>query len=100
MYRRGLRARLEARPHTVAEIAREEQMRPREVEDELEHLFRSVRRAGGQVRVEPARCRKCGFIFSEETLGKPSRCPECRGTWITEARIGLVPAAPDAQLGD
>lgn len=91
-------SRLAARPHTVAELARVEGIRPREVEEELDHVFRTVRRAGGRVVVDPARCRKCGFEFDARTLGRPSRCPGCRGTWIAEARIGLVLSGSDGVL--
>jgi predicted Zn-ribbon and HTH transcriptional regulator len=39
--------------------------------------------------IEPARCKSCGFIFGEEKLSKPSRCPNCRGERLFEAQIRI-----------
>ncbi|WP_022850216.1 transcriptional regulator [Limisalsivibrio acetivorans] len=49
---------------------------------ELEHVRKTVGKAFAIIQPE---CRKCGFIFSREKhLKKPSKCPECRSTWITD----------------
>src|SRR2546425_2103201 len=39
--------------------------------------------------IEPARCRACGFEFSESKLNKPSKCPKCHSTWVLEPKIGI-----------
>jgi len=90
MFRKDLIPLLLERHWSVAEIARAMRVSRREAEADLRHLFKSLRHLAYRVRVEPARCRKCGFEFSLETLGKPSKCPQCRGTWVSEPRIRLT----------
>ena len=50
------------------------------VYNHLEHIAKSY---GKDFRVILPECRKCGFIFSKK-IGKPSKCPECQGTWISD----------------
>jgi predicted Zn-ribbon and HTH transcriptional regulator len=63
---------------------------PKEAEVDLRHLLRSLKHTDYCSQITPASCRKCGFVFSSETLGKPSKCPKCRSTWLREARIGVA----------
>lgn len=94
MFRKNLLTLLAVQPRSVSSIARELGMKRNDVEDDLEHLIRSVRAAGHAVSVVPARCRSCGFLFSEDRLAKPSRCPSCKGSRIFEAQIQVqVPPA-------
>lgn len=57
----------------------------REVEDHLRHLKSSHK---GRLRVRPAQCRLCGYVFSDRLrLDAPGRCPRCRdelvdGPWF------------------
>jgi predicted Zn-ribbon and HTH transcriptional regulator len=39
------------------------------------------------VIIDPARCKNCGFMFGEDKLSKPGRCPECKGSRIFEAQL-------------
>ena len=87
MFRRDLAEILRDRPVSVNELARELEMRPRDLLDDLQHLAKSLHHTGGRLGVEPARCRKCGFTFSTDKLQKPGKCPQCRGTWIREPRV-------------
>jgi len=87
MFRRGLIDLLVDNPMSVAEIAREHKMQIEEVAIDLEHLRKSLRHSGHSLEVTPGRCRKCGFEFGPEKLTKPSRCPKCRATWISEPRV-------------
>jgi len=80
---------LSAQPRSVSSLAREAGVSRGDVEDDLRHMIRSARAAGHRVVIEPARCRACGFVFGEEKLSKPSRCPECRQSRIFEAQIRL-----------
>ncbi len=63
---------------------------PAEVENDLKHIVQSLRNQPFELVVVPAKCRKCGFVFAEDRYRKPSKCPECRGTWVTEAQISTV----------
>jgi transcriptional regulator len=87
--RRDLVKMLTAQPRSVSSIAREMGLDRGDVEDHLRHAIRSARAAGHQVAIEPARCKQCGFTFSEDKLSKPSKCPECRGTRLYEPHISI-----------
>ena len=80
---------LTAHPRSVSSIAREMGLGRAEVEDHLRHAIHTARAGGHQVLVEPAKCRQCGFIFGEDKLSKPSKCPECRGSRLYEAQISI-----------
>ncbi len=90
MFRKRLIDLLLDNPISVAEIARENRIQIKEVAMDLEHLRKSLRHSEHVLAVIPARCRKCGFEFNPEKLTKPSRCPACRGTWISEPRVQVV----------
>lgn len=74
---------------TVNQIARLVDESPRRIADDLNHLLRSLIHTEYEALVEPARCRACGFQFSEGKLTKPSKCPECKSTWVQEPKIGI-----------
>jgi predicted Zn-ribbon and HTH transcriptional regulator len=87
--RKDLLTLLSAQPRSVSSLARDLGLRKGDIADDLQHALRSARAAGHQVIVIPARCRSCGFIFEEEKLSKPSKCPRCRGTRLYEPQIGI-----------
>jgi predicted Zn-ribbon and HTH transcriptional regulator len=89
VFRRDLVTLLLDRSLTVQDLARDLDLRPRELAEDLTHLTRSLRRSPYRLIVTPARCRKCGFRFGEERLLKPGKCPACRGTWMTEPVLRL-----------
>lgn len=74
---------------SVSQIARAVRESPRQVADDVQHLLRSLKHTDYRATIEPGRCRACGFTFSEEKLTKPSKCPECHGTWIQEPKIAI-----------
>jgi predicted Zn-ribbon and HTH transcriptional regulator len=90
--RRDLIALLTIQPRSVSSLARDLGLGRHDAEDELSHALRSARAAGHRVIVEPARCRTCGFVFSEEKLSKPGKCPACRGSRLFEPQIRLEPS--------
>jgi predicted Zn-ribbon and HTH transcriptional regulator len=68
------------------------QVSVRTLEDDLRHVERSVRRSPRKLRVEPARCADCDFVFRRREpkhWHPPSRCPRCRSEQILEARLRL-----------
>ena len=89
MFRKDLIPLLLDNPLSVAQIARLVREEPRDIEADLLHLLKSLKHTEYAASLEPARCRKCGFEFDRGKLAKPSKCPECRSTWILEPRIGL-----------
>ena len=87
MFRKDLIDLLLENPMSIVEIAKLMDMRPKDVEDDLRHLFRSLKRTEYRAKVTPAQCRKCGFTFGRDKLHKPGKCPQCHGTWIREPRV-------------
>jgi len=67
-------------------------MTRRDIEDDLRHALRSARAAGHDIDVIPARCKACDFVFSQEKLVKPGRCPACRATRLYEPMIRIARA--------
>ncbi len=76
-------------PRTSSSIAHELKLTRDEVEDHLKHLLKSAKTAGQSVKVEPARCRNCGYTFSQDKITKPGKCPECKGTHLYEPLIQI-----------
>ncbi|HMD36394.1 MAG TPA: hypothetical protein VKH42_15565 [Vicinamibacterales bacterium] len=87
--RREIAQILSAGPRSVSSLARELGLDRRDAEDDLRHAIRTARAAGHFVVVDPARCKQCGFLFAEDKLSKPGKCPACRGTRIFEPQIRI-----------
>ena len=99
MYRKALIDVLTREPRSVSSIAREMGLRRGDVEDDVRHALRSARAAGHRVEIIPARCKSCGFVFGEDKLAKPGRCPACKGTRLFEPMIRIHPPAPPPPAG-
>lgn len=55
----------------------------KEVYPHLEHIARSLGRAGERLLVRRSQCLACGFVFKERhRYTKPGRCPACHATRI------------------
>jgi hypothetical protein len=87
VFRRHLLDLLSEQPRSVSSLARELGIARGDVENDLRHAIRSARAQGRDVQVVPARCKTCDFVFGEEKLAKPSRCPACKGTRLYEPMI-------------
>jgi predicted Zn-ribbon and HTH transcriptional regulator len=95
--RKQLMEVLSREPRSVSSLAREIGLSRADVEDALRHMIRSARAAGHRIVVVPARCRSCGFVFDEDKLTKPGKCPSCRNSRIFEPQIA-VDHASDSSL--
>ena len=94
MFRKRLIDMLLGNPMTVSQIAQLLDESPSRVADDLNHLLRSLKHTDYRAVVEPACCRACGFHFSEQKLTKPSKCPECKSTWVQEPKIWIESKTP------
>lgn len=71
-------------------LARELQLSPADLEQELRHLERSLKRRGRKLSVTASRCRSCGYEFTQRTkLRPPSRCPNCKSEWIEAPQLQI-----------
>ena len=89
MFRKDLIPVLLDNPMTLAKIARLMDEPPKDVEDHLEHLLKSLKHTEYVADIYPAECRRCDFVFGTDKLHKPSKCPKCKATWLTEPEIGI-----------
>ena len=84
-------ARLEAGACGVRELSQELHQSEKEIYRHLEHVGRTVRRAGGCLAVKAALCQQCGYVFKDRTrTTPPGRCPQCRSTRIRRPRYFVV----------
>lgn len=78
------------------QLRRELELPARALEEDLRHVERSLRKGGRgpeRLRIEPARCLACGFIFRDRTsrhLHAPGRCPQCRSERIADPRFSIA----------
>ena len=89
MYRKDLIGILKDRPTALHELAMNLGLDEKDIEDDLHHLFRSLRSEPLNPVIIPASCKKCGFGFRDGKLHKPGKCPRCKGTWIKEPLISI-----------
>jgi predicted Zn-ribbon and HTH transcriptional regulator len=92
MFRKGLVNTLLDTPMTINDIAHLMDISPRDAEQDVRHLARSLKRSQYRLHVRPASCRKCGFEFGTDKLRKPGKCPRCHATWIREPLLEVTTA--------
>ena len=89
MIRRMLVDILLENSQSVTELAKRLKKSPKDIQDDLVHLQRSLKHLAFRMIIDPAKCRKCGFKFKKDKLNKPSKCPKCYSTWIDEPLISI-----------
>ncbi len=89
MYRRELIPILLRQRHSLMELAHLVGEPLKDVEEDLHHLLKSMKRMPYRTVIEPAVCRQCGFRFRHDKLHKPSRCPQCKSNWISDPLISI-----------
>lgn len=89
--RRQLIERLAAGACGVRELSQELHQSEKEIYRHLEHVGRTVHRAGGRLVVSAALCQQCGYVFQDRTrTTPPGRCPHCRSTRIRRSRYSIL----------
>lgn len=85
--REWIRQLLEDGTHDLDSLAQLLETKLTTVEQEVAHAVRS---SGKKLRITPAECEACGFVFRARTrLSSPSRCPSCRSERVTAPRFTL-----------
>jgi predicted Zn-ribbon and HTH transcriptional regulator len=78
--------------HTAHELSGLVGIPEKQVAEHLAHISRSLRRTAERLRVEPAQCLGCGFVFRKRArLDRPSACPLCRAQHIRLPRFAVWP---------
>jgi hypothetical protein len=75
---------------TAQELANYYKVELWEIIEDLKHLAKSVR-PSFELRMFPACCKKCRFIFKERSkIKSPSKCPRCKSMWIQAPLFEIV----------
>jgi predicted Zn-ribbon and HTH transcriptional regulator len=83
--RQGIIASLRDSPLSAKELSGSLRVSEKEIYEHLDHIQKTIHKSGSILSVNPAVCRRCGFVFRKrEKLKKPGRCPICRGESIEE----------------
>jgi len=57
----------------------------KEVYEHLSHIDRSLKSQNRKLRIIPALCLECGFVFeSRNRFTSPGKCPRCKGEHIQD----------------
>lgn len=81
---------LEAGPRSARDISADVRIPERDVYRHLEHIRKTVNKQGRHLVVNPAECKKCGFLFAKrEKLSRPGKCPLCQSESIREPRFSI-----------
>ncbi|HAA04868.1 MAG TPA: transcriptional regulator [Syntrophobacteraceae bacterium] len=71
----------------------------KEVYGHLNHIARSVNAHGGKLKVQPSRCRQCGFVFTDrQRLTRPGRCPRCKEGHLEAPRFRIMVGSSGAPV--
>ncbi|RLF84197.1 transcriptional regulator [Thermococci archaeon] len=83
---------LEERDCSVSELALMLEIRGKGskkiILDDIKAIANVVKREGKVLLIQPAQCKKCGFVFKPE-IRIPGRCPKCKSEWIEEPRFKI-----------
>jgi len=71
-------------------IARRLNETPDRIIADLNQLPQNLERTQYRLQIEPAHCLGCGFEFSKGSLTKPSHCPRCDSTEVSEPTVSIL----------
>jgi transcriptional regulator len=76
---------------SVKQVSHELRLPEREICEHLEHIRKTMHKGTLRLKVEPASCYKCGFVFRKRgRLTKPGKCPMCRSELIADPLFAVV----------
>ncbi len=74
---------LEKEQISAQDLANQYKVELWEIVEDLEHIKKTVKQ---RLKVHPAQCKMCGFLFKERSkIKRPSKCPRCRHERIEAA---------------
>lgn len=84
--RQAIIAALDSADLSAKDISQEVGISEKDVYEHLEHIRKTLK---GGLKVHPATCMKCGFVFRKrDRLKKPGKCPVCSGESISLPLFG------------
>jgi transcriptional regulator len=89
--RQQMIALLSHEQHSALGLSAALKIREKEVYDHLTHIRRSLASQKMKLRIKPARCLGCPYVFDNRArLTKPSKCPRCKGTHIEDPKYRVI----------
>jgi predicted Zn-ribbon and HTH transcriptional regulator len=83
--RRDILEILKEKALTIKDISKIVKIPEKTVVEHLEHISKTITHEGFFLKVTPASCLHCGFIFKKrDRMRKPGKCPICRSEHIKE----------------
>jgi ureidoglycolate lyase len=90
--RQELRALLEGGPWRLEALRRQLGLTVKDLESELDHLDRSLRREKRSITVEPAECLSCGRVLAPRSTRRfhaAGRCPHCKSERVADPSFSI-----------
>ncbi len=89
--RQQIMALLQEREMSARELSQAVGISEKEAYGHLDHIARSLSAHGHKLRVQPSRCRSCGFVFEDrQRLTRPGRCPRCKQGHLEAPRFQIL----------
>lgn len=91
--RKALADALRGHGHTAHQLSQIVGIPEKLVAGHLAHIARSLPGGGERLAVSQPTCLVCGYVFAGRVrLTRPSRCPECRATHLSDPVFSIRPA--------
>lgn len=88
--RQEITALLSECEHGAKSISKIIRISEKEVYQHLEHIAHSLKSQNRKLRINPARCLECGFIFEgRNRFTSPGKCPKCKGEHIQDPEYAI-----------
>jgi transcriptional regulator len=89
--RKEISLRLSSQELSAKEISSAVGVGEKEVYMHLSHIARSIKHQRKQLKIKPAECRGCGYVFEKrKRFTRPSRCPICKSEHIRNPMYRIV----------
>jgi len=89
--RRYITTLLEEKTLSSREISLYLKIPEKDLINHFEHIKISIKKYHQHLKIIPSRCERCGFVFKKrERFSKPSRCPVCHSSFVTEPLFSIV----------
>ncbi len=83
--RREILEILKEKALSIKDISKIVKIPEKTVAGHLEHISKTITHKGLSLKIIPALCLHCGFIFKKrDKMGKPGKCPVCKSEHIRE----------------
>ncbi|MCX7770831.1 MAG: transcriptional regulator [Proteobacteria bacterium] len=77
---------------TTLEISRLVRIPEKSVSEHIEHIRRGLQNKGYYLKIIPAVCLSCGFVFKKrDKIKPPTRCPLCKSEHIQDSTFKILP---------